>query len=448
MTRTPMSARKAAVVVLAAAAMFPVALALYVMCTNWVSVPHWDAWQTPGQQIAAWCRGTLTFSDLFSQHNEHRPFFPRLGYVTMAVAFGWDVRREMAAGFLLLCVASAGLYLLLRQSGVSRAISLAALALMNLLLFTPRQYENLLSGTEGASFLPTVALLCALAMNQSRSSFALKTTANAALALVGTYTFGNGMLLWPLAFPLSSSDDETRARRLLWRALYIATGAAAIMAYFISYEHPPLAPAPAHLINDAGGMLNFVARWLGAFFLTPAPGLIGGITLTAFAAVALITVRTATWRAYLPWLFLGAYAAASGALAARSRLGFGLEMAGDARYSAFAVFFHIALVGLFATMLGRARQRAAAARAVQLAAGLYATAVVGLSVHAYFAERPSVAKFRATRERVREIVQRSPANADNPELKLLSPYPETAETIRTLSACGLLRPRREVPDTP
>ena len=432
------------------AAVVPAAVALHTMCTNWVSVPYWDAWQTPGAQIAAWCRGTLTFGELFSQHNEHRPFFSRLVYVGMAAAMGWDVRREMAIGFLLLCIASTLLYVLLRQSGVRRTLSLAALAVMTLLLFTPRQYENLLSGMEGASFLPSLALICAAAMNMSRNSLAWKTATNAILALVSTYTFGNGMLLWPLAFPLGRSDPESGARTWLLRGSYIASGVVAIAAYFISYVHPPLAPAPAHVISDAVPLLHFVARWLGAFFLAPAPAFIGAVALAAFATLAAMCLKNASgtgaWWAYYPWLLLGAYAAVSGGIAARARLGFGLEMAGDARYTAFTVFFHIALVGLGATMLSHAPAAARGALFLRLGAAGYAAVILALSVNAYAKQRHATEKFRATRAQVRAIVQRSPATSDNPELKLVSPYADTAETIRTLFECGVLRLRRELPD--
>lgn len=274
--------------------MFPIALAFYTMCTHWVSLPYWDAWHTPGGQIASWCNGTLSFAELFSQHNEHRPFFPRLVYVPMAAAFGWDVRREMALGFVLLCAGSAALFGLLRQT-VGHAKALHGLALMNVLVFTPRQYQNLLSGAEGGSFLPTVALLVALAMNLSRSSLGLKTVANVSLAFASTYTFGNGMLLWPLAFPIENrmpdaAQQASRTLQLLWRALYMAIGAASIGAYFIGYQHPVFAPAPAQTAAELPAMFHFLVRWLGAFFLVDSATAIGSATLLIFVALGITAI--------------------------------------------------------------------------------------------------------------------------------------------------------------
>jgi MFS family permease len=431
---------------LLAIALAPIALAFYTMCTHWVPLPYWDPWHTPAAQIASWCKGTLTLGELFSQHNEHRPFFPRLVIVPMAVAFGWDVRREMFLGFLLLCVGSAALYALLRQTEKSPNCRLLAWAVMNLLVFTPRQAENLIAGTEGGSFLPTVALLCALAMNLSSRSLPVKTIVNAALAFVSTFTFGNGMLLWPLAFPIgtaASAAGERSARG--WRAAYILVAIASIAAYFIGYRHPLLAPAPANVFTDAPGILHFVARWIGSPFLTAAPTAIGAASLVIFCglAVAAVTrIRAAgEWKSYYPWLVLGAYVAVSGAITARARLGFSLEMASDWRYTAFTVFFHVAVAGLGLTVCREIAARLPSWRGPLVACmAAHAAGVLSLSLFAFGKERAPLREATGTRERLREVVRRSLVDPAEPGLKLLSPYPETAATIRALQDCGVLWP--------
>jgi hypothetical protein len=428
--------------VLLAVAISPIALAFYLMCTHWVPLPYWDPWHTPAAQIASWCRGTLTFAELFSQHNEHRPLFPRLVIVPMAAAFGWDVRREMALGFVLLCIGAAALYVLLRHSVAPRHARLLGFGLINLLVFTPRQSDNLVSGTEGGSFLPTVALLCALAMNLSSRSMGVKTITNAALSLVSTFTFGNGMLLWVFAFPIASA---ARAESLRWRAAYVLAAVASIGAYFVGYRHPPLAPPPAQSLSDIPAMLHFLARWMGSPFLTDTPTAIGAIALAIFcllAATALaLTLRTGDWRKHYAWLVLGAYVAASGAITARARLGFGLEMASDWRYTAFNVFFHVAAVGLGLSVWQQLVDRAPSIRrALTGCVAACAIAIVALSVFAFGKQRVALQAFKAKREHLREVVRRSLVDPADPELPLLSPYPATAETIRTLHECGVLWP--------
>jgi hypothetical protein len=115
-------------------------------------------------------------------------------------------------------------------------------AVMNLLLFSPRQYENFLYAIMGEVFTPACALVFALLVNLSNLSLKWKALVNGALAFIGTYTFANGMLLWVLAFPLEITPtvQPTRAR-IFWRMVYALIGAASVACYFLTYRHPPLA---------------------------------------------------------------------------------------------------------------------------------------------------------------------------------------------------------------
>src|SRR6266516_2675803 len=87
--------RGLAVVLLAVVGFLPALLMWHWVSTNWFPIPMWEEWHTPGSQFASWCRGTLTITELFSQHNESRKFFPRLLYFALAALGGWDVRKEM-----------------------------------------------------------------------------------------------------------------------------------------------------------------------------------------------------------------------------------------------------------------------------------------------------------------------------------------------------------------
>lgn len=56
----------------------------YFLLKNSVNVPFWDDWITPGEFLLRINQGGLTFQDWISQHNETRPFFPRLIFGTLA----------------------------------------------------------------------------------------------------------------------------------------------------------------------------------------------------------------------------------------------------------------------------------------------------------------------------------------------------------------------------
>lgn len=427
----------------------PALCALYVICTHWVAVPFWDEWDTPGAQLAAYYRGTLRFADLFSQHNEHRLFFPRLIWLPVAILWGWDVRYEMLLTFGFVCLGGVGLWKLIQLSGGSPTARAAVFGLVTLLLFSPREYETFLVGAQGQTFVPTFALVFALLMNLSRRSLAVRTIVNALLAIVGTYSLGNGMLLWLLAFPLetrapSEFSQDRPSRRIAWRIFYLVVAAISIALYFISYQHPALSPPIVSPIAHSSAFVRFVLVWIGSLFSVKAPAVLGAILLVLFASlttVALLQIRrTRNWRPHYPWLVLGSYTLISASIAAIARLGFDYSMAGDSRYTTFASFFYIALVGLAFSVCNQMTARHAGARIAGVAISL---TLLALWVVTFRVERQFLRADRVLRKHSELVVQWSNAIPRNPEIALISPYPrgETLETIRLISAVGALRPR-------
>jgi hypothetical protein len=447
--RWSVSLKKTLIIALCA---LPALCAFYIMCRHWVPVPFWDEWDTPGAQLASYYRGTLTFAELLSQHNEHRLFFPRLVWLPMAILAGWDVRHEMVLTLCLVSLGSAGLYKLLGSSGGSPAGRAFVFLLMNLLLFSPRQYETFLVGAQGQTFVPTVALVFALVMNLSRNSLPRKTIVNATLALVGTYSFGNGMLLWLLAFPLqmrSPADLPASWSRaaVFWRAAYLLIATLAVAGYFISYQHPPHTPPVVSPIEQLPALVRFVLVWIGSLFSVKAPEFCGAVVLFIFVGLTIAAARQirrmGSWQPYYPWFVLACYAPTSGGMAAVARLGFDYSMAGDSRYTAFSAFLYIAVVGLGFSVCAQAKAPWLPRR-IALAAALVSLVVVGdFWTITFQKERRLLQIFTPERQHLLLVLRWSEALPQNPEISLLSPYPVRAviSTIRTLAEHDALRPR-------
>src|SRR6266436_8682691 len=113
MRTLPLDRRAFAIGALLCLGLSPIMLMMYHVASSWIPIPYWDEWHTPASQFESWCRGTLTLGELFSQHNESRKFFPRLLYFALAMAGGWDVRKEMTVFFLGVCLLSVLLWRLL-----------------------------------------------------------------------------------------------------------------------------------------------------------------------------------------------------------------------------------------------------------------------------------------------------------------------------------------------
>jgi hypothetical protein len=422
----------------------PALFASYIVWKHGVPVPFWDEWNTPGAQIASWYRGTLTFAELCSQHNEHRLLFPRLVLVPIAIVAGWDVRHGMLLTLCLAGLGSAGLYRLLRHSGDSGPLRAIIFGMMNVLVFSPRLYETFLVGAQGQTLLPTFALVLALLVNLSDKPLATKTIVIAALAHISTYSFGNGMLVWLLAFPLETAPASKRTR-ILWRSLYLLFAAASAGSYFISYQHPPLSPP---LVSPAGqtlAFLQFVLVWIGSLFSVGAPAVWGAGVLLLFVVMAIVGLRqvrrSGVWRPHYPWLVLGCYTLISGCVAAAARLGFPYSMAGDSRYAAFSVFFYIALLGLAFSVSQHAQNRALMARAATTSAIVCLGLVLALWSVTFKKERRFLRDWTRLKNHSLLVVRWAEAIPQNPEIASLSPYPETPGVIRTLAEHDAFRPR-------
>jgi hypothetical protein len=422
-----------------------------MMWTHWVPVPFWDEWDAPGGQLASYYRGTLTFAELCSQHNEHRLLFPRLIWLPMAIVAGWDVRHEMVLTFCFVCLGSVGIYRLLRAANGTSAGRAFVFALMNLVLFSPRQYETFLVGAQGQTFVPTFMLVLALLVNLSRKSLQTKTTVNAAIAHVSTYSFGNGMLVWLLAFPLDTRSADPRTgrqrTRIFWRALYILIAGLSVASYFISYRHPPLAPPVVSPIAQLSAFLRFVLVWIGSLFNVGAPATCGAVVLFLFCGLSGVAIwqmrRTGVWQLHYPWLVLGSYTVLSGSVAAIARLGFDYSMAGDARYTAFSAFLYIAVLGLAFSVCTQAKARTLTARIVLSAVVVLLVVLLTLWTITFKKERLLLRIFTPAWKHSLLVLRWSEAIPQNPEIGLLSPYPvqETVSTIRTLAENDALRPR-------
>ena len=405
---------------------------------SWVPLPFWDEWHTPGSQFESWKRGTLTLGEMFSQHNESRLFFPRLLYFFLALFGGWDVRDAMRALFLAVCAFSLLLFHLLRRTpGATPISSLVAWTVMTFTCFAPVQVANFLYGIEIEPLIPGFALLAIVAVNLTGVTLRTKTLLNIALAFVATYSFANGMLVWALGWPLPSPNDQTtRRNRILWSALYLAIGTISIGCYFIGYHRPAYHPPFVSLRARFWDLLHYIVLWTGNYFASDlvGPFALGICALIFFAGLAGYALwtgwRRGDWRTFYPWLLLGAFTLGTATITALGRLGFGLEQALDNRYVAFSRFFYVALFGLcFAIYAARVRTAAPVPRTFLLTSagwGLILYAVLWGGSFQKFATVP--AQHRKLRLRLLQALRWVEPIPDNPDLKLILPFPEVLRT--------------------
>lgn len=443
---------------LLAGAILPALLAFVIQKKHWINIPIWDEWDTPGIALLHYFQGALTWGDLLAQHNESRKVVPRLIHIAIASVAGWDVRQGMVLTFLCACAASAYALTFLRRSGTpSPSRVFVAWLAINLFLFAPSQYENFLSGFVFEIFIPFLCLFGCCAINLSRLSLPRKTAFNSLLALISTYTFAHGMLLWVFTIPVPTPEERARrtAGVYLCYALYLAASLIAIGYYFIGYKRPDIAPPSARLAQIPQ-VLEFIVVWLGAVVRSPLVNARLSGTLAAFIILATVAGTCVVlkrnrerWQVYYPWLMLLAFALSSGAVTAIGRVNIGTDNVFNTlfygfsgiRYNASSVFVYVAVIGLLFNLYeDRIHSRPLFRSRFLTGATVCWTLLAVAWIEMWSDEWTRVKQFQANRKRARTAIIWSNALPANPEIFAAYPYADGfAVRAEEMRAAGLLK---------
>lgn len=181
------------------------------------------------------------------------------------------------------------------------------------------------------------------------------------IALIGTFTFGNGFVLWITTFPLAlvSRERESLKRRLVWLAAWGTACVATIAIYFIHYVRPAHHPSIAASSNPLDYLL-YVVTFLGAHLSQAARTESIVVAVTSGSLLLIIYLAPMGFAFFrgtplllkqvTPWLGIGGFALASAFLAALTRIGFGVNQGLDSRYTTFSLCLSVAVIGLVSIM--------------------------------------------------------------------------------------------------
>jgi len=314
-----------------------------------VNVPYGDEWNVV-TLLGKWDSHELSFADLYSAHNGHRILIPRLIYFVIAGLAHGNLRVEMFVSLILCILTSAGFYLLLLRTVKGSTTTLLALwGLINFFLFSPIQAENWLWGFQIQVFLSNLCVVAAMVCVTRDTSPPVRFFSTLAFALAGTFSFGNGLLIWPAVFLVLLCRREKVSLLATWFAVAVLVA----LAYLPGY--PAREPTPVNI--RWFDYLLYFAGFLGAPLAripnnNPLllPVLLGSILVALFLGVAARLVpRREALRNAAPWLALGAYVIASALMAARARIHSGPAHALDSRYTTVASVLLISLIGLAAS---------------------------------------------------------------------------------------------------
>jgi hypothetical protein len=353
---------RARTVLLALLAYSPAFLTLRLIARYGVDLGVADDWDLVPFLLKAH-EHSLSFFDFFSQHNEHRYVFPRLILLVLAPLTSGNLKGQMFCSVVLVILASGAVwYLLCRTTEMSLDKRLLLLGLVNLFLFSPVQVGNWTWGSQFVLFLVNLLLAGGVVVAVSRLSLLAKFGLCLVITLVATFSFGGGVVMWLIIFPVALLY-ETRVsvrQRYWWLAGWLFAWLATMAGYFFHYAKPPHHPKLLASHNPVDYFL-YITRFLGAHLAPisePSAAIFGTILMVFYFSGTLWAIRSrnASLRSrMLPWLGIGAFVLANAALGAVTRIGFGINQGMDSRYTTFALYISISVIGMFAVIATTAK---------------------------------------------------------------------------------------------
>jgi hypothetical protein len=334
-------------------AIAPAFLLAYFLIQFTVNVPLLDEWVI-ARLLPQVRNGTATFTDFFSQFNEHRIFFPRLIIVAMAFFTGWDLRYENLFAFLVVCLISLNLNRLRQITLGLENSSLILLVFTNVLIFSLAQWENWLVGLYLKYFLPIACLTLGILICDRDRQIKTKAILCGILATISTFSIANGILLWLLFLPLLFSSWSELKRQINLVIIWILAFGLNLYLYFADYRSPYAGFDLFYPLSHPLAVLHYFLVFLGSplafgsyFSPMAIATTLGLVMFSLFLLVcAYIWQHPLLWRRSMGWLAIAFYSLGSDLVVAVGRIYSGVEQALTSRYSTFALYFIVALLHL------------------------------------------------------------------------------------------------------
>jgi hypothetical protein len=427
----------------------------YLVRQYGVEVPTLDDWEMAPLIVDAQT-GHLKWASIFAQQQEARTVLPKLLFILFAADGHWDVRDQMMLSVACCWLTAAGIFVLLRRSGLRRTAMAVPFWLAVLTIFTPAKFEIWIFASGFPSFFPALFLVTALVIaGMDRLGLTTKFFLCAMLATASTFSLANGLLAWGLTFPALLLMQRP-PRWWSWLAGWLGVTGLCAATYFWSYQKPAELTAFAPSVSWLA-YVHFILEFLGgalAYAMKERPSLaaeIFGATQLALFLVATIyflrrTKDRALFSAAVPWFALAFHSIGSAVLATLGRVGYGAPYALASRYVTFSVYLIIALVGLGAIIV---QEKLAGRRSPRFRVWTYALCfalVVGYLVPYEICARNSRFFFCAlsAKDRLARAAILFCQAFDTREVIMKTAYPNTARPViegaDALDRLNLLRP--------
>lgn len=326
----------------------PALLALLYILMFGVNVLSWDQWELV-PLVNDLLQGKLNVSQLFSQHNEHRIFFPRVAMLSIAFLTHYNTIAEMVSSWILLIITFSILYLLFKKKfGVSNK-QLALFIPVAWLFFSTKQWENLLWGWQIQIFLCTLGFFIVVYFLEKTEKINVYFTFALIGGIIASYSFFNGLLVWIAGLFYLLATGKNRNLLLAWLLSTIIIYG----IYFFEWVRPLHHPSPLFIFHDpVGAVAYFLANvgsgFTGGIWDDPSrirmASLFGGLILLAIIGGLRNDYKNNLFVENAPWWTFIVFSLGTSIFLSIGRGGFGTGQSLTPRYVTFTI---IGIIGIF-----------------------------------------------------------------------------------------------------
>lgn len=333
---------------------------VYLVVTFSVDLPYRDSWDLI-PYIEKVHSDNLTPVDLWAQHNEHRIFFPRIIMLLYAELTHWDIKHATLINILLgALIFSSFAYLVRKTTQKKKTISLWIFPVLSLIIFSLNQWENWFHEWQMQIFLSVLLFLNWVIIMSSDNLNRLKFFAATILAVISTYSFSNGLIIWPIGALLLVLKSKFKRNNLSYLFIWVASSIVIYISYFINYQRPLYHPPLLAFTKDLSGYVKYVLVYLGtpvAISDTNAALFFGffGLFITSFAYLFIIKNKLTPFSTLVPYMCLTLYVILSALITGIGRAGISNNLVPTSRYATISQLLWLSIIVLLFIIIQKVR---------------------------------------------------------------------------------------------
>jgi hypothetical protein len=288
----------------------------------------------------------LSIYDLFQQDNDNRLLFPRIILLFLAYISNFNTKYEMYFSWTLALFILLLVFFMYKNSFVASTKALINFIPISFLIFSLRQFENILWGYQVQYYLCVLGFLFSIYMLGRSDNLDFNFLLAAFGGIIASYSYANGLAAWPVGLFFVLILEKDKKLTMAWSLI----GLLAIGLFFYHWTKPQGHPSTFFIIEHPINSLIYFLGNIGsplAFKMYEAIA-IGLILMILLSMELAILVKCGTMKENASWLALILFSLGTSIILTIFRAGFGIEQAGASRYITYTL---LAVVGIYSIAL-------------------------------------------------------------------------------------------------